>query len=37
MVIGHMNAHKAINATSLPLLTVHIFLYPHGDRTYEST
>ena len=33
MVIGH----KAINTTSVPLLTMHMFLYPHGDRSYEST
>ena len=37
MVIGHMKAHKAINTTSVPLLTIHMFLYPHGDRSYEST
>ena len=37
MVIGHMKAHKAINTTSVPLLTMHMFLYPHGDRSYEST
>ena len=30
MVIGHMKAHKAINTTSVPLLTMHMFLY-HGD------
>ena len=30
MVIGHMKAHKAINTTSVPLLTMHMFLYPHG-------
>ena len=37
MVIGHMKAHKAINMTSVPLLTIHMFLYPHGDRSCEST
>ena len=37
MVIGHMKAHKAINTTSVPLLTMHMFLYPHGDRSYGST
>ena len=36
MVIGHMKAHKAINTTSVPLLTMHMFLYPHGDRSYEA-
>ena len=36
-VIGHMKAHKAINTTYVPLLTMHMFLYPHGDRSYEST
>ena len=25
-----MKAHKAINTTSVPLLTMHMFLYPHG-------
>ena len=37
MVIGHVKAYKAINTTSVPLLTIHMFLYPHGDRSYEST
>ena len=32
-----MKTHKAINRTSVPLLTMHMFLYPHGDRSYEST
>ena len=32
-----MKAHKAINTTSVPLLTMHMFLYSHGDRSYEST
>ena len=36
MVIGHMKAHKAINRTSVPLLTMHMLLYPHGDRSYEA-
>ena len=36
MVTGHMKAHKAINTTSVPLRTVHMFLYPHGDSSYES-
>ena len=36
MVIGHVKAHKAINTTTVPLLTIHMFLYPHGDRSYES-
>ena len=32
-----MEAHKAINTTSVPLLTMHMFLYPQGNRSYEST
>ena len=32
-----MKAHKAINTTSVPLLTMHMFLYPHGDRSYERS
>ena len=29
MVIGHMKAHKAINRTSVPLLTMHMTSYIH--------
>ena len=32
-----MKAHKAINTTTVPLLTMHMFLYPRGDRSYGST
>ena len=27
-----MGAHKAINRTSVPLLTMHMLLYPRGDK-----
>ena len=37
MAICHMKAHKAINMTSVPFLTMHMLLYPHGDRSCEST
>ena len=31
-----MEAHKAINTTSVALLTMDMFLYPYGVRSYES-
>ena len=37
MVIGHMKAHKAINTTSVPLLTMHMFNIHKVIGHMEST